>query len=176
MNFDPTTQEGGSGVGTILGSITIDTSNLTLTNIDLTETTNTSATIGGGFGSPTFTSYSFESSTGSAAGTVTSGQGIAFGGLPYFFVGISSECCFVDGVNVGPGFQFDFAQQGSAVQPGNFDSVTSENRFLYGTVTPADVAAAAPEPSTWAMMFLGFAALGFAGYRPSKKTSIALIA
>ena len=26
-----------------------------------------------------------------------------------------------------------------------------------------------PEPSTWAMMLLGFAALGFAGYRKAKK-------
>jgi hypothetical protein len=32
---------------------------------------------------------------------------------------------------------------------------------------------AAPEPSTWAMMGLGFAALGFAGYR-ARKTSISI--
>ena len=28
---------------------------------------------------------------------------------------------------------------------------------------------AIPEPSTWAMMLLGFAGLGFAGYRASRK-------
>ena len=28
-----------------------------------------------------------------------------------------------------------------------------------------------PEPSTWAMMLLGFAGLGFAGYRASRKTA-----
>jgi hypothetical protein len=28
-----------------------------------------------------------------------------------------------------------------------------------------------PEPSTWAMMLLGFAGLGFAGYRHAKKAS-----
>jgi hypothetical protein len=28
-----------------------------------------------------------------------------------------------------------------------------------------------PEPSTWAMMLLGFAGLGFAGYRASRKTT-----
>jgi PEP-CTERM motif len=28
---------------------------------------------------------------------------------------------------------------------------------------------AVPEPSTWAMMILGFAGLGFAGYRKSRK-------
>ena len=30
-----------------------------------------------------------------------------------------------------------------------------------------------PEPSTWAMMVLGFAGLGFAGYRASRKAAIA---
>ena len=28
-----------------------------------------------------------------------------------------------------------------------------------------------PEPSTWAMMLLGFAGLGFAGYRASRKSA-----
>jgi hypothetical protein len=30
-----------------------------------------------------------------------------------------------------------------------------------------------PEPSTWAMMLLGFAGLGFAGYRRSRRTAVA---
>jgi hypothetical protein len=30
---------------------------------------------------------------------------------------------------------------------------------------------AIPEPSTWVMMLLGFAGLGFAGYRVSRKTA-----
>jgi hypothetical protein len=34
----------------------------------------------------------------------------------------------------------------------------------------AGVAASTPEPSTWAMMVLGFAGLGFAGYRKARKT------
>jgi hypothetical protein len=33
------------------------------------------------------------------------------------------------------------------------------------------VTATAPEPSTWAMMILGFAGLGFAGYRKSRKAA-----
>lgn len=37
----------------------------------------------------------------------------------------------------------------------------------------AGVAASTPEPSTWAMMVLGFASLGFAGYRASRKTATA---
>jgi hypothetical protein len=35
------------------------------------------------------------------------------------------------------------------------------------------IAEAVPEPSTWAMMLAGFAALGFAGYRRNKAASIA---
>jgi hypothetical protein len=35
------------------------------------------------------------------------------------------------------------------------------------------VTATAPEPSTWAMMILGFAGLGFAGYRASRKAATA---
>lgn len=35
------------------------------------------------------------------------------------------------------------------------------------------VSASTPEPSTWAMMLLGFAALGFAGYRTARKTAAA---
>jgi hypothetical protein len=31
-----------------------------------------------------------------------------------------------------------------------------------------------PEPSTWAMMALGFAGLGFAAFRQGRKTSVAI--
>jgi hypothetical protein len=37
-----------------------------------------------------------------------------------------------------------------------------------GTLPPVT---AVPEPSTWAMMLLGFAGLGFAGYRASRRTA-----
>ena len=50
---------------------------------------------------------------------------------------------------------------------------------IYGVVVWADgaedytsargLSLAAPEPSTWAMMVIGFAGLGFAGYRKSRK-------
>ena len=46
--------------------------------------------------------------------------------------------------------------------------VTSESTLDY---VSAGVAASTPEPSSWAMMILGFAGLGFAGYRASRKAA-----
>jgi hypothetical protein len=37
------------------------------------------------------------------------------------------------------------------------------------TMSPGGDAGAVPEPSTWAMMLIGFATLGFAGYRAKRK-------
>ena len=36
---------------------------------------------------------------------------------------------------------------------------------------PVALTVGAPEPSTWTMTALGFAGLGFAGYRASRKTA-----
>jgi hypothetical protein len=161
LNFDPTTQEGGTGVGTVKGTFTLNTSTDTITAIDLIEKTNTTDTIGGGFGSPTFTTVEFNTLS------LTS---IDFSDASSPLVRTQSDCCLFDGIEVGPGLQFDFPYPGGGdVTPGNFASITSESRYLYGSVTPT----AAPEPSTWAMMLLGFAGLGFAGYRSRKAASIA---
>jgi hypothetical protein len=47
-----------------------------------------------------------------------------------------------------------------------FFTDTNGNTFSIDAVAPA-----VPEPSTWAMMLLGFAGLGFAGYRASRRTA-----
>jgi PEP-CTERM motif len=39
------------------------------------------------------------------------------------------------------------------------------------TTSPGGGAGAVPEPSTWAMLLLGFASLGFAGYRKRRKAA-----
>jgi hypothetical protein len=44
----------------------------------------------------------------------------------------------------------------------SFEAMRSGETYVFG--------AAVPEPATWAMMGLGFAGLGFAGYRRSRKT------
>jgi hypothetical protein len=59
---------------------------------------------------------------------------------------------------------------------------TDTNVFGVVVATPAaavdyvanGVAASTPEPSTWAMMLLGFAGLGFAGYRNARKVAVAV--
>ncbi len=53
----------------------------------------------------------------------------------------------------------------AAVNP---EYTVSAEQYIAGGVTVA-----APEPSTWAMMLLGFAGLGFAGYRKARKTATA---
>ncbi len=47
----------------------------------------------------------------------------------------------------------------------------SADQYIAGGITVMT----APEPSTWAMMMLGFAGLGFAGYRKSRKAAIAAV-
>ena len=44
----------------------------------------------------------------------------------------------------------------------NYALTTGEIYAEFGTV---------PEPSTWAMMLIGFAGLGYAGYRTSRKSA-----
>jgi hypothetical protein len=44
------------------------------------------------------------------------------------------------------------------------DGINGEADGLFGALTVS-----VPEPSTWAMMLLGFAGLGFFGYRASRK-------
>jgi hypothetical protein len=48
--------------------------------------------------------------------------------------------------------------------------------LLTGLSSPHGLEFAAPEPSTWAMMLLGFAGLGYAAYRRTRKASIAVSA
>jgi hypothetical protein len=64
-----------------------------------------------------------------------------------------------------------------------FASVDSYNSTTgiqsYGEIvgSVSSVSSGVPEPSTWAMMLIGFAGLGFAGYRRTKrKADVALSA
>jgi hypothetical protein len=68
----------------------------------------------------------------------------------------------------------DFAGSGSnefslIVFPGR----NQVNPFLYGTLTET-ITFAIPEPSTWAMMALGFAGVGFVGCYRAKRARVAV--
>jgi PEP-CTERM motif len=43
--------------------------------------------------------------------------------------------------------------------------------YGYGTVSTLTISSV-PEPSTWTMLALGFAGLGFAGYRARKSVAV----
>jgi len=58
---------------------------------------------------------------------------------------------------------------------GTYSSITWTNP-TYENYYAVTVGSAVPEPSTWVMMVLGFAGLGFAGYRKTKKNNAALAA
>jgi len=51
----------------------------------------------------------------------------------------------------------------------------SFNRIQVGTISAPEVAIAhpVPEPSTWAMLILGFSSIGFMAYRRSRKSTMA---
>jgi uncharacterized protein (TIGR03118 family) len=50
------------------------------------------------------------------------------------------------------------------------DGLNGERDGLFGSIS------AVPEPSTWAMLILGFASIGFMAYRRSRKNTMALTA
>lgn len=56
------------------------------------------------------------------------------------------------------------------------NSPTLGGPIIYNSYNGAFTVSAVPEPSTWAMLMLGFAGLGFAGYRRSKARSVSFSA
>ena len=137
LNFNPTRQEappGAGSVGTITGTFTIDTSipiqdslipGLTnyqptdVTAVDLVESTNNGqANIGGAFGSPNYTSFTFnETGPGThiffgspivfqLTTAAISEANYKFGGLPYIFLTFQTNDSYFDGSLIEPTIQF----------------------------------------------------------------------
>jgi PEP-CTERM motif len=67
---------------------------------------------------------------------------------------------------------------GEIVFLGSFTSISfiDPTQDNYHEITIGAEVSAVPEPSTWLMMLLGFAGLGFAGYRRSRKNAVTLAA
>jgi PEP-CTERM motif len=78
-----------------------------------------------------------------------------------------------DSTDAGDGSAIFIGWSGGPITTLQFEvtAVTGGNTtdFAIGTVSLASV----PEPSTWAMMMLGFAGLGFARYRAARRTASA---
>jgi hypothetical protein len=150
----------GPGVGTVTGSVTIDTaSNTAVTAFNITESTNDGlSNIGGAYGSPYYSNVTFNQ--------VSSFDKVTFPSSPSSItLSFQTDAPILDGQPIGPTITIVFPYtEGGSVETGTFGSGTSEGKFLYGTVEPAAVASV-PEPSTWAMMILGFASVGFMAYR-----------
>jgi PEP-CTERM motif-containing protein len=64
------------------------------------------------------------------------------------------------------GIPDSFVDSNNVPQTGD---VSFSNTFVDVTLAGNDVASAVPEPSTWAMMLLGFAGIGFMAYRRKSK-------
>jgi hypothetical protein len=74
-----------------------------------------------------------------------------------------------------------FCNTGATCRSGNWNDIssgvspvgTAGSIHYYIAEASGPAVSGVPEPSTWAMMLLGFAGLGFAGYRSSRKSSAA---
>jgi PEP-CTERM motif len=125
---------------------------------------------------------------GAPFGDITNGTGASFPSFFAFLVGAPAgvtfdeasweDAVFSNGANfIPPTSEVAFngppgLGAGDSTEIGVGFSVPSSGPETFEVVlTPT--AAAVPEPSTWAMMLLGFAGLGYLGYRSSRK-SVAL--
>jgi|SRR5665213_2153771 len=153
FNFVSTQTSGGSGGGTGTATLTIG------------------APTGGGFYAVSQTSffsllkgcltctlltedlsqYSFDSATLGTVGTVTG----------TFLNGSDDFSNFTVTIADAPTLTWDFTKQDQVTD------VTKESSGTYDLLTPA-----VPEPSTWAMMLLGFAGVGFIAYRRKNKRAL----
>jgi hypothetical protein len=96
---------------------------------------------------------------------------------PGLLSGINMDTNPADAFPAGPlpslgAFLDPFSQlNGALSNGGTADLITSYTQAL--EFTPASFTPGTPEPSTWAMMLLGFAGLGFVGYRQTVKARLA---
>jgi hypothetical protein len=105
---------------------------------------------------PVGTSFSITSASFFGGINVTNGVVTSFAGLGSQDAFTSDGTVFQLTDNVNPGF--DYA----------LNSEESEGQILGKVVVGAPIVAGVPEPSTWAMMILGFAGVGFMAYRKKR--------
>jgi hypothetical protein len=142
-----------SGAGTVTGSFTLDTTTNTSYAVDLTV-------VGAGV---IVNSGSFTDPTAFKTGTYDTADG--------------PMVTYNDG---NPALQvfLTYPAGGGALFIGGFGQSSVDACLgncgypLSGTVLNAAVTSAVPEPSTWAMMILGFTGIGFMAYRRKSKPAL----
>jgi hypothetical protein len=79
------------------------------------------------------------------------------------------------GTGAGQRF-YDISLDSPGASSVDFFSINPDGSYLFdnGTfaVRPVDLTAPVPEPSTWAMLILGFASIGFVAYRRKSKPTM----
>ena len=93
-------------------------------------------------------------------------------GLVFYELGTNFLPQSLDGVSAVGIWGLDYFTEGYPPPPP--EPFVLSDGFAQGCATPgpACVTAAVPEPSTWAMMLLGFAGLGFTAYRRKSKPAL----
>jgi hypothetical protein len=119
------------------------------------------------------TFISFEYTSSSRTFLITRAEGGSANGLLYDD-GRPFRGLFVSSSSGLPSFQA--SPQDFGMVPEEFDAATTPDPGtddVGSSFTFVQVSGAIPEPSTWAMMLLGFAGLGVAGYRKGKQAHVA---
>jgi hypothetical protein len=100
-------------------------------------------------------------------------------GMPVFRPSVDTDATeiTIPGGTLSAGQAYSFDLLYSARIVGAVDGIDTTQIYdshTYGTFSTA--AGAVPEPSTWALLLVGFAGMGYARYRRARKTSIAATA
>jgi hypothetical protein len=121
------------------------------------------------FDSRGFTAQTITGITGTFNGSAITGLASVFGSNNLFYVTGPS---FLDGSGLGfttaagTGVNLFFQDSASSFRVNTVNPFTTS--FASANATVAQVSSAVPEPTTWAMMLVGFGAVGFAMRRKPK--------
>ena len=98
-----------------------------------------------------------------------------FNGPRYLFFGVTVTNVAIDSAS-SPAFFGVPSFTADAIMV-NFAGLAPPNgaQFILDVTTGSATTPAVPEPSTWAMVILGFAGIGFMGYRRNSKLALMLV-